>query len=209
MKLFKLIIPALILFSCNSTSNKSSADIEVTKDNTESKTDADLKFSALEVLNSRIYDWKNYDKVFKGNRNVELMNTFKAEALRYSMDVIELKDSISKNSMLKKKADSLIRMIRNTQVRVFKEARADYFENAKEKLWVEDIKVQYSPGSRNLTLIGHPFVSNRGIQDSYIAIKDAMAALRFARVTFKWTEYSEYTYYDVVDYKDDFIYGYD
>jgi hypothetical protein len=209
MKLFKLIIPVVILYSCNSTTNKSSADVDPSKDNIESKIDADLKFSALETLNSRIYDWRNYDKVFAGSRNVELMNTFKTEALRYSMAVAELKDSIAKNSLLKKKADSLIRMIRNTQIRVFKEARNDYFENAKEKLWVEDIKVQYSPGSRNLTLIGHPFVSNRGIRDSYIAIKDAMTALRFARVTFKWTEYSEYTYYDVIDYKDDYIYGYD
>lgn len=206
------VINAILFIFFASCGNVNESNSNKTKDYSiveQHELEQPIKLSALEMLNNSIYDWNNYDKLCVGSRSANQMTIVDDMADKFSSVVVKLKDSISVSALLKRKADSLVSMIRKTQIRVFPEARKDYFKTAKEKLWLEDVKVLYSEGTKTLTLIGHHFVTNRSIQESYLAMKEHVFALRFKRIIFKWTDYSDYTYYDTGAPSDKEIAGFD
>jgi hypothetical protein len=44
-------------------------------------------------------------------------------------------------------------------------------------------------------MVGYHFAANRNIKDVHNEIRDMLIQLRFVRANYKWTDYSEYTYF--------------
>jgi hypothetical protein len=107
---------------------------------------------------------------------------------------------IDDNQELAKKIQNLKSSISKMQIKVFPKLRKAFAENAKHKLWEEDINVQFQ--GTTISFTGYIYASNKNIKDSYNAISDILEKLRFKRANFKWSEYGEYTYYTIQSPKD-------
>jgi hypothetical protein len=106
---------------------------------------------------------------------------------------IYIKHKESENIKLKNQAIKLSQKLKSTQIKLFPKLRKIFAQESKERLWQEDIEVEYS--GRVISFIGYIYASNKNIKESYEAIADLLYKLRFTQVNFKWTQGSEYTYY--------------
>jgi hypothetical protein len=120
-----------------------------------------------------------------------------------SSDYNELLEKTRDDQQIAKKIQSLKSSISKMQVKIFPKLRKAFADNAKRKLWEEDIKVQFSGTS--ISFIGHIYASNKNIKDFYETMSDVLNKLRFKRVNFKWTEYAEYTYYTISSSNDNVV----
>lgn len=98
------------------------------------------------------------------------------------------KKLMKENNILKQKLVS-------TQRQLFPKLRKFFAEDAKKKLWEDDIDVKYS--GTTISFIGYQFAANKNIKESYEAISEHLHQLRFKQANFKWNEYSEYTFYKI------------
>lgn len=70
--------------------------------------------------------------------------------------------------------------------------RKEYLEEAKQKVWLEDVKLSWSgKGNTNLLFIGSMFAANQNKQDFMETIQPMMMKYRFKKVSYKWYEYDE------------------
>lgn len=86
----------------------------------------------------------------------------------------------------------------------FPKMRKNYGKILKDKLWVDNIKVNVLGTSNTiLQFEGAIFASNRNIKDMQDNIYDVINKLRFKKVNYKWYKYDdEYTYFDIDTKKD-------
>ena len=111
-------------------------------------------------------------------------------------------DSIIEISKAAKKLQSaLIRV----QTRIFPQMRKSYIKISRNMMWKNDIDVYGSDGNGTINLVGGYFASNSHISESQKEISDMLKQLRFKRVNYKFSEYGEYTYYDLKTNKDSFV----
>ncbi|MDU1906402.1 MAG: hypothetical protein E6772_16655 [Dysgonomonas sp.] len=115
-----------------------------------------------------------------------------------SADFFEMKKYENKES--EKQIQVIKNKISQMQVKVYPALRKAFAQNAKSKLWEEDIKVVQN--GTTITFIGHQFVTNRNIKESYEAIYEYLISVRYKKAIFKWHDYSEYTYYNIDSPKD-------
>lgn len=86
-------------------------------------------------------------------------------------------------------------------------ARKVWAQSAKNRLWEQDVEVNYS--GRTITFTGYVFASNAGIKEVYDNISSALEQLHFKRCNFKWSKYAdEYTYYNISSSEDNEVYDY-
>lgn len=119
-------------------------------------------------------------------------------------DIILFLDRISKakkaiNSNVANKED-FKKALSSFQKTNFPKARKVYYQNAKEELWEKDIDVELS--GKDITFIGHHFVANKVIKDTYLEIKDELTQLRFKTVGFKAFDGDDKTYWELTNKND-------
>lgn len=90
-----------------------------------------------------------------------------------------------------------------TQKTVYPKLRKAFAEDAKDRLWEQNIDVQFY--GKQLTLVGGIYASNKNIQESYQALSEALYELRFKKISFKWYEYDNGYYYTVESPIDSYI----
>lgn len=92
-----------------------------------------------------------------------------------------------------------------TQKNVYPKLRKAFAEDAKNRLWEQDIDVSYSASGKSILLVGAIYASNKNIQESYLALNDALYELRFKKISFKWYEYDNGSYYTVESPNDNYV----
>ena len=92
-----------------------------------------------------------------------------------------------------------------TQKAVYPKLRKAFAEDAKNRLWEQDIDVSYSASGKSILLVGAIYASNKNKQESYIALREALYELRFKQICFKWYEYDDGTYYTIDSSNDNYI----
>lgn len=99
------------------------------------------------------------------------------------------------------RANALLKKITELQVKSFPALRKAYVNESRNMLWRNNIDVDYD-GKGILTYTGGFFASNANIEDTYLKLQPALELLRFKQANFRFTEYSDYTYYRVSSPKD-------
>jgi hypothetical protein len=106
-------------------------------------------------------------------------------------------DSVSISTVAQKLFDK----ITNLQTKSFPKLRKAYADECRTMLWRNNIEVEYD-GNKTITFTGGFFASNANIEDTYLKLKNALELLRFKRVNFRFTEYHDFTYYNIKSLKD-------
>lgn len=76
--------------------------------------------------------------------------------------------------------------------------RKQYAENARNKLWEENIDVETSNGGTTITFIGGVFANRKYIKQWQNEVGRQLTELGFKRVQYKWIPHDpDYTYYDL------------
>lgn len=137
------------------------------------------------------------------SKNTNIKDKFDVEDFLKAIDkaaanIREEKDQVTRKKMY----NALVAC----QKKNFPIARKVFAKAMKDELWRSDIKVLYSGGT-SIEFIASDFIRNANIEDSYKVIKSKMYDLRFTKVSFRWYEGSEGTYYNTRAPKDDFISG--
>ena len=109
-------------------------------------------------------------------------------------------DKFNENVSKYDKDGSLKKELVKFQTKNFPKARQEYYEHVKNALWEKDIDVKLK--GKNITYIGHMFVRNKVIKDTYLEILPELKKLRFKRVSFTWYDGGDITYWDI-DSKND------
>ena len=104
------------------------------------------------------------------------------------------------NSKLKSATAKYKSKLISTQKNIFPRMRKAFAESSKNNLWEHNVNVKYS--GTTISFIGYLYASNKNIKESYEAIADLLAKLRFKRINFKWSESAEYTYYTISSLND-------
>lgn len=106
--------------------------------------------------------------------------------------------------------NQLIQAARNHQIKTFPILRKDYAERIGKELWENDYDI-YTKGGGNSTIVfvHWSFASNSSIKTTQELFRDKIDELRFDRAEYKWSEYGEYTYYDMKAEADSYIEGVD
>lgn len=81
------------------------------------------------------------------------------------------------------------------QKKNFPKARSEYYRHVKDVLWEKNIEVKLE--GKNIIYIGYMFIDNKVIKDTYETILPELEKLRFKRVSFKWAEDVDYTYWNI------------
>lgn len=131
----------------------------------------------------------------------EEMNTpISSSGLQFVTIFFAKLDNFNENVANYDKDGNLKKELVKFQTKNFPKARKEYFNHVKNALWEKDIEVKMS--GKNITYIGHMFVRNKVIKDTYLEILPELKKLRFKRVSFMWFDGSESTYWDI-DSKED------
>ncbi len=131
----------------------------------------------------------------------EEMNTpISSSGLQFVTIFFAKLDNFNENVANYDKDGNLKKELVKFQTKNFSKARKEYFNHVKNALWEKDIEVKMS--GKNITYIGHMFVRNKVIKDTYLEILPELKKLRFKRVSFMWFDGSESTYWDI-DSKED------
>lgn len=131
----------------------------------------------------------------------EEMNTpISSSGLQFVTIFFAKLDNFNENVANYDKDGNLKKELVKFQTKNFPKARKEYFNHVNNALWEKDIEVKMS--GKNITYIGHMFVRNKVIKDTYLEILPELKKLRFKRVSFMWFDGSESTYWDI-DSKED------
>lgn len=131
----------------------------------------------------------------------EEMNTpISSSGLQFVTIFFAKLDKFNENVANYDKDGNLKKELVKFQTKNFPKARKEYFNHVKNALWEKDIEVKMS--GKNITYIGHMFVRNKVIKDTYLEILPELKRLRFKRVSFTWYDGGDITYWDI-DSKND------
>lgn len=131
----------------------------------------------------------------------EEMNTpISSSGLQFVTIFFAKLDKFNENVANYDKDGNLKKELVKFQTKNFPKARKEYYEHVKNALWEKDIEVKMS--GKNITYIGHMFVRNKVIKDTYLEILPELKRLRFKRVSFTWYDGGDITYWDI-DSKND------
>lgn len=119
------------------------------------------------------------------------------DAIVFLSKVDYLNERVNKHNDISK----LKSVVRNYQKKYFPLARKAYVDNAKEKLWKKNIYVKLN--GKNIIFTGYMFADNGTIDATYNEIRSELVKFRFKRVSFKWHDESNATYYDLDTKNDD------
>lgn len=135
-------------------------------------------------------------KLLENNKDLQF------EDIDNAISTIENAASIYRNSSnddsnvrIKKLRISLKSKLSAAQIKVFPRLRKVFCLSLKDKMWVEDISVKYT--NKTITLTGRVYAANKNIQSSYEAINNRLSQLRFTKISFKWYEYDNGSYYTI------------
>jgi hypothetical protein len=148
-------------------------------------------FTELENAQELLFDLSKVDLNSIAAFNVTI-NNFKIVA----KTVKSYKTSSDKK--LSRNATALEKKLIAHQKKWFPFLRKKYIKLCKSTLWHNDIDV-YASGVGNtvINLEGYYFASNSGISNTHSTLSDMLKQLRFRRANYKFSEYGEYTYYDI------------
>jgi hypothetical protein len=98
---------------------------------------------------------------------------------------------------ISKLAADLKQALSREQVRQFPRLRRAWAATADETMWEHNVDVRVlGEGNRTLELVGGVFASNKNIKQIQETLTDALHALRFRRIQYRWYKGAdEYTYY--------------
>lgn len=131
----------------------------------------------------------------------EEMNTpISSSGLQFVTIFFAKLDNFNENVANYDKDGNLKKELVKFQTKNFPKARKEYFNHVKNALWEKDIEVKMN--GKNITYIGHMFVRNEVIKDTYLEILPELKKLRFKRVSFTWYDGGDITYWDI-DSKND------
>lgn len=131
----------------------------------------------------------------------EEMNTpISSSGLQFVTIFFAKLDKFNENVANYDKDGNLKKELVKFQTKNFPKARKEYYEHVKNALWEKDIDVKLK--GKNITYIGHMFVRNKVIKDTYLEILPELKRLRFKRVSFTWYDGGDITYWDI-DSKND------
>jgi len=167
---------------------------------------------------------QNENEKFKSQLQKEIDSLAKystAEYQKYKTDAAQLglekglfsawaqlinKAESSSDTEIKNLGKTLKEKVILVQVEEFPLMRKAYADIMKAAMWEYDMDVKIS-GNLNtaLTLTSYTFATNKNIKTIHDGIADLLNKLRFVRVNYKWSEYSEYTYLDLPSPKDNEI----
>lgn len=84
------------------------------------------------------------------------------------------------------------------QIKQFPLLRKTYGKLLKNELWENDIDVEVLGSDfGTLDFTGASFAINKNIKETHAAMQDVLRLLRFDRVNYRWSKYTEYTYFDL------------
>ncbi len=106
--------------------------------------------------------------------------------------------------------NQLIQAARNHQIKTLPTLRKDYAERIGKELWENDYEI-YTKGNGHSTIVfvHWSFASNSNIKTTHELFRDKISELRFDRAEYKWSEYGEYTFYNMESKADSYIEGID
>ena len=131
----------------------------------------------------------------------EEMNTpISSSGLQFVTIFFAKLDKFNENVANYDKDGNLKKELVKFQTKNFPKARKEYYEHVKNALWEKDIEGKMS--GKNIPYIGHMFVRNKVIKDTYLEILPELKRLRFKRVSFTWYDGGDITYWDI-DSKND------
>lgn len=138
---------------------------------------------------------KSFDSsVYRGSADALTLEVvlFKAWA-----QIIEEHEN-SSDSELQSMAKQLKQKVSQLQVKEFPLMRKNYADVMAKLVWEENIDVKALGGAYDtLDLEGGIFIDNKSIAKIQGTIKESVELFRFSRVNYKWSQYAEYTYYDI------------
>lgn len=109
----------------------------------------------------------------------------------------------SSDKKLAKEVTALEKKLIAHQKKWFPFLRKKYIKFGGQTLWENDIEVHASgTGNTVINLVGYHFASNSGISSTHSTLSDMLRQLRFKRANYKFSEYGEYSYYDIPSLKD-------
>ncbi len=111
------------------------------------------------------------------------------------IDYMVLVEHCEDYPQLKEDFSALKRRIINKQRKCFPEIRRKYIKWAGSQLRENDIEVYGN--NTTITYVSSGFIYNDNVVGAYSAIESTLQQFRFKRANFKWSEYADYTYYNI------------
>lgn len=154
---------------------------------------ADLK----ELIESDIKQVTNFEKDVSIYR--ETIVGIELEADMFNLFAKSVKEAKNSNNIeIQNLGKELEPKLQKLQAREFPKMRKKYKELAEKELWINDIDVNIKGNSNNIIeFLHYSFVTNKNIAETHKIMKDILKKLRFDRVNYKWSEYSEYSYFEL------------
>lgn len=148
-------------------------------------------FTELENAQELLFDPSKVDLNSISAFNVTV-NNFKIVAKAVNSYKISCDKKLCRN------ATALEKKLIAHQKKWFPFLRKKYTKLCKSTLWHNDVNVYASGvGNTAINLEGYYFASNSVISNTHSTLSDMLRQLRFRRANYKFSEYSEYTYYDI------------
>lgn len=210
MKNFLYLIALIILISCSSKkTNELALPSETDQETLDSISVADSIAEIKRKIEAATCDIITYES------NMDILINQKTTTDDIKADRILLSDiqSFYRKSMTDLFISDTLRdqlgkyklKLIKTQKNVYPKMRKAFAEDAKNRLWEQDIDVSYSASGKSILLVGAIYASNKNKQESYIALREALYELRFKQICFKWYEYDDGTYYTIDSSNDNYI----
>lgn len=149
---------------------------------------------------------ENVKDIFNEKKSIVDWYINRPEDVDYSLEVFKkywdilsiAKDSLG-NKEIKKLRENLHTILASWQANSFPKIRKKYAEFVNEKVWEVDLDATVSGSSNTiLNLTGYHFAANRNIKTTMDALNSSVIKLRFKKIIFRWSEYSnKYTYYNL------------
>ena len=138
-------------------------------------------------------------ETFDGSSHRESAPEIQGEVVLFSTWARLAKDPSQEGSEeIRSLSRDLSQKLSTLQTREFPLLRKAWGDILKAIVWENDVDVKVlGSGNSTLDLTGYYFASNGNIKKIQETISDMLTALRFSRVNYKWTDYGEYTYFDL------------